>query len=303
MPLQFSILKTLAYFDIFDYPITQEEIMFFLDRETGDGELKMALSGLVKRGCIFRLGPFYSLQNNLSLKDRRARGNNYARNLLQVAGRISCMLYQFPYVRGIGISGSLSKNFADEHADIDYFIITRSNRLWIARTFMHLYKKWTFVTGRQHLYCMNYYIDEEALKIEEKNIFTAIELITLIPVCGNGKLTDFFAANDWVTTFLPRYSHRARTADNVRNSFFKRGVEWCLNNRLGDLLDDLFRKITARRWAKKEALGIRTAKGFSMSLKTGKHFSRPNPEMLQKKILTVYSDKLSVLNAKWNELN
>ena len=33
---------------------------------------------------------------------------------------------------------------------------------------------------------MNYYIDEEALQISDKNIYTAVEVVTLVPVCGNG---------------------------------------------------------------------------------------------------------------------
>src|SRR2546430_6574247 len=87
--------------------------------------------------------------------------------------------------------------------DIDFFIITSANRLWIARTCMHLFKKLTFLTGRQHWYCMNYYIDEEALNIEEHNIFTATELITLLPVCGNGTMQRFFQMNSWVSVYFP----------------------------------------------------------------------------------------------------
>jgi hypothetical protein len=85
----------------------------------------------------------------------------------------------------------LSKNFADERADIDYFVVTKANRLWIARTLMHLFKKLTFLVGKQHYFCMNYFVDEEALTIQEKNLFTAVEVATLIPVCGNGSMESF----------------------------------------------------------------------------------------------------------------
>jgi len=55
---------------------------------------------------------------------------------------------------------------------------------------------------------MNYFIDEEALEIEEKNIFTATELITLLPACGNGGLVKIFRRQQLVTSFLPHYKHR-----------------------------------------------------------------------------------------------
>src|SRR5882757_6279954 len=293
MPLRPSILKVVAYFDLFSYPVSLEEIRYFLDREAPESGLKSAIEALVAEKCLFRTGEFYSLQNNPLLAGRRIKGNRHADELLVIADKISRFLYQFPYVRGVGISGSLSKHYADEDADIDYFVITQRNRLWIARTLMHLFKKWSFLRGRQHWYCMNYFIDEEALEIEEKNIFTATELITLLPACGNGGLVRFFDANDWVTSFLPHYKDRpSATPANPPARFWKRTVEQLLNNPAGDRLDDFFRKLTSRRWNEKERRGALDGKGQRMSLKTDKHFSRPNPEMMQKRILTAYADKL-----------
>ncbi len=299
MPLRPSILKVVAYFDLFSYPVSPEEIRFFLEKESSEADLATGLEALVAEKKLFRMEKFYSLRNDPWLAERRVRGNRHAEELLLIADKTSRFLYQFPYVRGVGISGSLSKNYADEDADIDYFIITGSNRLWIARTLMHLFKKWSFLRGRQHWYCMNYFIDEQALEIEEKNIFTATELITLLPVCGNGGLVRFFDANNWVTTFLPHYRHRTSvTPPNPPAGFWKRTLEKLLNNRAGDRLDDFFRSLTTRRWNKKEERGALDGKGHRMSLKTDKHCSRPNPEMLQKRVLNAYEDKLNALGLR-----
>src|SRR5882757_10031709 len=212
MPLRSSILKVLAYFDLFNYPVSAEEILFFLDQDVQAPELDRVLEALIAGKYLFRLDRFYSLRDDPRAAERRIRGNKHAAELLVIADRVSRFLYQFPYVRGIGISGSLSKHFADENADIDYFIITRSNRLWIARSFMHLFKKWSFLTGKQHWYCMNYYVDEEALEIKERNIFTATEMITLLPASGNGGLVKFFDANDWTAHYFPHYRTRQKEA-------------------------------------------------------------------------------------------
>src|ERR1700754_3946978 len=197
MPMKSSILKVLAYFDLFDYPVTTDEILFFMDKEVSLIDLKAELEALTHKGLLFPDGNFYALRQDPELAIRRIRGNHHADELLKIAARISRQLYLFPYVRGIGISGSLSKHFADEEADIDYFIITRKNRLWIARSFMHLLKKLSYLRGRQHHFCMNYYVDEASLEIKEKNIFTAMELFTLLPFSGNSGLVSFFDANDW----------------------------------------------------------------------------------------------------------
>ena len=297
MYLSSSILKVLAYFDVFSYPLTTAEIRFFLDRAAGFPEIEEALAGLVSERSIYQIDEFYALRDSQEIVTRRLKGNRRADSMLQVAEKGSRFLYQFPFVRGIGISGSLSKHFADEHADIDYFIITRSNRLWIARTLMHLFKKLTFLTGQQHCYCMNYYVDEAALEIQEKNLFTATELITLVAACGNGSLTRFFEANHWVEDWLPQYPTRPMTAPgHAKSGPVKRLLEWVFDNRAGDLLDNWLRRLTTRRWQQKESDGKLTDHGLPMSLKNDKHFSRPNPEMLQKKILSSYQDKLAQLS-------
>src|SRR5688572_22112099 len=164
---EISILRVLAYFDIFHYPLTKNEISQFLGKPFPEKDFGDILQQMVARETIFQYNDFYSLHNNPLLAPRRREGNLRAQKLLPKAFKIGRFLFHFPYVRAVCISGSLSKNFADEKADIDFFIITKANRLWLARTIMHLFKKLTFLTGHQHYFCMNYYIDEEALLIKE----------------------------------------------------------------------------------------------------------------------------------------
>jgi len=301
MPMKSSILKVLAYFDLFDYPVTTDEILFFMDKEVSLIDLKAELEALTHKGLLFPDGNFYALRQDPELAIRRIRGNRHADELLKIAARISRQLYLFPYVRGIGISGSLSKHFADEQADIDYFIITRRNRLWIARTLMHLFKKMNYLRNRQNWYCMNYYVDEEALEIKEKNIFTATEMITLLPASGNGGLVKFFDANNWTAHYFPHYRTRQKEAKGpVPTSFLKTSLENLLDNRWGDRLDDLLQRWTSRRWEKKELRGDRNEKGHRMSLQNEKHFSRPNPENFQQRVLGRYEIRLKELQIRWD---
>src|SRR5688500_15811004 len=184
MDLSGSILKTLLYFDLFDYPVSKAEISLFLEVPCKEAELEEGLRLLHDNQQIYLFDDFYCLRDEPALISKRKKDNLRAEKLLKKAVQISRFLYQFPFVRAVGISGSLSKNVADEKADIDYFIITATNRLWISRTLLHLYKKLTFLTGRQHFYCMNYFIDQDVYKIQEQNIYTAMEIVTLLPVCG-----------------------------------------------------------------------------------------------------------------------
>lgn len=287
-----SIIKALAYFDIFNYPLTLDEIHHFLDQTVSRDDVLLTLQQLVDDNRVFRMGSFYSLQQDLSLRARRTNGNHKAGILLTTGYKVGGFLFQFPFVRGIGISGSLSKNYADQNTDIDFFIITRANRLWLARTLMHLFKKLTFITGHQHLYCMNYYIDEEALCIDEQNIFTATELITLKPVCGNGTMDRFYNQNNWAGNYFPNQPVNKESIVLAKSGRLKRTVEWLLDNKIGNSLDNWLMRVTTRRWLKKEQLQKTNSHGIRMGLHTGKHFSKPNPEFFQRKVLDALDKRL-----------
>ncbi|HEY6062327.1 MAG TPA: hypothetical protein VIV35_01890, partial [Chitinophagaceae bacterium] len=287
--------ETLAYFDIFHYPLTGGEIRQFMPGITDQNFLEDCLYELQEEKAIFLAHGFYSIQNNPLLAHRRRQGNQWAEKLLAKALRIGRFLYQFPFVRAVGISGSLSKNYAGEKADIDFFIITKANRLWIARTLMHLYKKLTFLTGRQHFYCMNYYIDEKALLLEEKNIFTAIEIKTLLPVSGEQTMKSFFATNNWASEWLPACNYRRQEKTDPGVSVFKKIIEWMLGTKAGNQLENYLFNLTQNRWKRKVEKGKRNKKGQAMDLITGKHFARSNPGAFQEKVLALYEQKLAGL--------
>jgi len=290
-----SVLKALAYFDIFQYPLKKAEIRQFLDRPISDARLEIILQELVTDGLIFKYYDMYSLQDNPILACKRIEGNLRAASLLPKAQKIGKFLFRFPFVRGVGVSGSLSKNYADEKADIDFFVITKANRLWIARTLMHLFKKLTFLGGREHFYCMNYFVDEEALLLSDQNIFTAIELKTLLPVSGNPAVQEFFLSNLWADEWFPECPFRQQSEKPSRYIGLKYFFEWCCNNSLGNRLDNLLQKLTDKRWKRKQARGKRNNKGLMMGLVTDKHFARSNPGAFQEKVLEMYKERIDHL--------
>jgi len=290
-----NILATLAYFDLFNYPLTRAEIYLFLQNKYDYDFFDDALESLLLSGDIFLFDKFYTLHNDHYLVVHRLTGNKKADELIKIALRVGELLIRFPYVRGIAISGSLSKNYADEKSDIDLFVITAKNRLWIARTFMHCLKKLTFVVKKEDYFCMNYYIDEQQLEITEKSIYTAIEVGTLIPLQGDVIFEKFYAANLWIKNFIPNKIMRVSSAKTVKSFAFKSFVEWMLNNRVGNAIDNMLLHITTSRWSKKTRLNKQNNHGLLLSLKTGKHFAKPDPVNFQSILLARYDRKLKQL--------
>jgi len=288
-----NILATLAYFDIFKYPLTSGEIYLFLKNKYDQNDFELALKYLVAGQSIYQFSNFYTLRNDHELIVRRYNGNQKAAELIKIAAKVGDVLIKFPYVRGIAISGSLSKNFADENSDIDLFIITAKNRLWIARTLMHAFKKLTYLVNKQDYFCMNYYIDEDQLEIKEKTIYTAIEVVTLIPLQGDTVIEQFYAANSWTREYLPNKIMRISSAKPLKPSLFKQLFEKILDNRLGNAIDNILMKITAGRWLKKTESKKLNSKGAIMSMDTGKHYAKPDPGNFQAKLLEQYQQKIS----------
>ena len=228
---------------------------------------------------------FYSLRNTDLLVRRRKEGVAKAKPLLRKAAGIARLLSALPFVRGVAVSGSLSKYFADEGSDIDYFIITARDRLWVARTCTHVLKKLSFLLGMQDYFCMNYYVDETSMEIPEKNVFTATEIVTLLPVTGPDAFRRFRRDNDWTEGYLPNHPGLAVAARAPSGNLLRRAVEWCLSGRAGRTLDDVLMRVTVRRWAAKARRGKRNARGGLMAMSAGKHFSKPAPGDFQAEVV------------------
>jgi predicted nucleotidyltransferase len=298
-----SILKTLAYFNIFNYPLRKDELFSFVDARYDRALLEEALYALCDAEVIHTIGEFYSLQKNIFLADRRRKGNERAIEKLKTARKIARLLYRFPFVRGVAVSGSLSKNYADKDSDIDFFIITKENRLWLARTLMHLFKKLSFILGKEHWLCMNYYIDESALEIKEKNVFTAMEVITLLPMYGNRTFKDFFIANKWAKSYFPVFYPKVNSADDISKGAIQSLVEAIFNNRFGHFLDRLLMKGTLKRWKKKTETHQRSYSGELMALDGNVHYAKPDPSNFQQKILLRIERETEAMMLRWESVN
>src|SRR5580658_8681164 len=94
-----SVLSTLAYFDLFNYPLTRAEIYLFLQHKFNYDTFDAALECLLLNGNIFLFDKFYTLHNDHYLVVRRLEGNKKAEELIKVALRVGELLIRFPYVR------------------------------------------------------------------------------------------------------------------------------------------------------------------------------------------------------------
>jgi hypothetical protein len=300
-----SILKTLLYFDIFHYPLTASEIFSHLTtNHVAPDYVVRELDRLSNQSIIYRVFDFFSVHNNPALGSRRVKGNLMALKSLSLAKKKALFISKFPFVRAVMASGSLSKDYMDEQSDLDFFVITQPNRLWIARMLLVLYKK-IFLFNSHKYFCINYFIDEHHLGIEEKNIFTATELATVIPLYGKEYYLGLMKANDWLKNYLP--NHTPRSVENVsvtELSWVKRQLESIINSVGADKLERTFMNLLASRWKKRYQLAY-SKSDFEVAFKTKEYVSKGHPNNHQRKVLDIYQQKLkefgNKLNINWDE--
>jgi len=298
-PLKKSIIRTLAYYDIFSYPLTADEIYYSLDENhTTPEEVKKELESLHSNQLIQFKGKFYLLNNDDSYIRRREAGNELAVKRLKTARRVSGFISRFPFIRGILLSGSISKGFMEEDSDIDYFVITHPNRVWFSRLMLMLFKK-IFLLNSKRIFCINYFVDSENMEIQEKNIFTATELVTLLPTFGRDIYEELYKKNTWVKQFFPNYPKRdIREVLDRKNGVIKSLLERILGSKLGDKIDDFamalfdkFNKTKYKDYDKEE---------FKIAFKSSKKESKHHPKFFQKKVLQEFEKKIKSLEERLN---
>jgi hypothetical protein len=191
-----GIMKVLLYSDVFLYPLTQEEILQRHPlKNVTIKEIEDGLLELKEQQIIFQIKGFYTLHNNPENIEKRLKANLLAERYLKKSKQIVSILKYFPFVRGIFLSGSISKNYIDENSDIDYFVITKANYLWITRCLFVLFRR-VGLMGSRKLFCFNYMIDDEHLQTEHQGIYIATEIATLIPMYQDGIHEEFLNANN-----------------------------------------------------------------------------------------------------------
>jgi predicted nucleotidyltransferase len=283
-----AILKTLQYFHYFKHPLYPEEIFRFLGTDISIKALLSLLGEMVADGMIYTHRNYYMLQDDETLVGRREEGAWRAQQLMTKAYNSARLIARFPFVKSVCISGSLSKGYANEKSDIDLFIITDEKRLWICRTFLHLFKKFTFVLGREHSFCMNYFIDESRLHIEEQNIFTATELATLLPVYNKATHGELISANKcWLVKTFPNacWDDETPCITEDHNSFMRSIAEGLLNVLMPRQVNLLLMKLTDSWWRYKWNRRNYPMHEYDLAMKTKWYVSKNHPLNYQKKVL------------------
>ncbi|MBL7802667.1 MAG: hypothetical protein JNL02_02950 [Saprospiraceae bacterium] len=296
-PTEYAVLRTLHYFAIFRHPLQADEVLGYINLPlTTQEDVTSALRELEERDLVFCFDGYYQVENNPEWLSARLASNRRAEQFMPMARRMSRFIGGFPFVRSVFVSGSLSKGCMAPDGDIDFFIITHPGRLWLARTLLVIFKK-IFLFNSHKYFCINYFIDTDHLEIEEKNIYTATETVTLLPMYGPEWADPFRAANEWAWQYYPHFQQKETEAmSRQKNSRVKRWAEWLLGSRLGDWLDRRAMHLTVMYWQRKFSHYDRG--DYGVALKSRRYVSKHHPLFFQKKVLNELHDRMNGIDCQ-----
>lgn len=248
--IESAILSTLLYFDIFDYPLSRDQLYFYLMYVKPERfEFERVLDELLADGKICATAGWHHLPGHEALIHKRQEGENHARRLWSMAYEAAGRMRHLPFVRGIYLSGDLSKGVAGHDSDIDFFIITARRRVWTCKMFLAVFRR-IRRNNPDKLLCFNYLLSESHLDLEERNLFTAAEVIGLAPLYGLRVFRRFLRHNEWVAGYFPRYRRAPKEEYCIYHGHSRRQkwAEFFFRNPLADALEFLLPRIWRLAW-------------------------------------------------------
>jgi hypothetical protein len=291
--LHWAILKTIAYADIFDYPVTLPEIhRYLIDTEASLSEVEATLHSLVaETHTLWICEPYYGLAGHEHTFAIRQQRSQHAQSLWHVAARYGQWISRLPFVRMVAVTGSLAVDNVPKTGDIDYLVVTAPNRLWLARLLIIGLVR--VAKTRGVTLCPNYLISENALHFDQQNLYTAREIVQMIPLSHLDTYQQLREVNRWADDYFPNAETApANAIAEDRQSFSRRGwqlLEWVLSTPVGAWIDDW----EMRRKMRKLQAGDNLAEAqFSKDWCKG-HF-----EGHQQRILNAYRTRLDTLAAR-----
>ncbi len=177
-----AIWRTLAYVDLFDYPLTAVEIHRYLEGIPASlAAVQHALAHSPQlAGQLLCHAGFYSLPGRSAVFAIRQQRQQQAQRLWSAARRYGALIARLPFVRLVAVTGSLAMSNVAAEADIDYFIVTENGRLWLARALVIGVVR--LAARRGVVLCPNYFVAESALALPEHSLYTARELAQMVPL-------------------------------------------------------------------------------------------------------------------------
>lgn len=233
--LEQSIIKTLCWFSVFEYPITSFEIHKWLLEPKRPFDLSdvcrvLETSEWLKK-YVWQKSGFFGLKlidgKTVESDDwilKRQKGYLDTVKKMRVLKHVGIYFQLFGSVRMVSAVNSIAWSQTQPKSDIDLFVVTKPNSIWFTRFWMVL----PFVilnarpmgqdsnlrSGKQ-VFCFSFFLSEDSLsmkqmQLDDEDYYLPLWIKSMIPILDRRQmLRKIRLENSWINKYIPNAQFRS----------------------------------------------------------------------------------------------
>lgn len=236
-----AITATVAYFDIFDFPLTDWEIYKYLwcdGWQGGNGYLHIRQT--LQRGVpqLEAAEGFYYLRGRGEIVALRKERQVLASKKQRRARLAARLLGLLPFIEGVAVCNSLAYDNVNRDSDIDLFIIASAGKLWTARfwanSLLQILRLRPTPARKRDTICLSFWVSAASLNLRRylvaNDVYFAYWLRQLVPLYDRTQVFErLTASNAWLGNYLNTiFTARPGQLRRVQPGLISRAGKRCL---------------------------------------------------------------------------
>lgn len=215
-----AIVQTIAYFNLFDYPLTSLEVYKWLyQKKSKYSDVLFALQELTDDGQLVERDGFYCLVGREEIVAIRLSRYVLAEKKYRIALRAAQFIQLVPFITFVGVCNNVGFNNGSEKSDIDFFIVAKAGRLWLARLLVTIVVSILGIRRHKELItdrvCLSFYVADTHLDLRDialrpLDVYLLYWLATLWPLYDRaGVYRQLLDQNAALLSHLPNFYHNS----------------------------------------------------------------------------------------------
>lgn len=220
-----AILRTILYADIFNFPLTVDEIWRYCitPKKLSRSDVRKTVADLCRTKILIEKDKFITVFDKSKNIQKRIKNKEILLRKDVIAKNATSILSEIPSIMFIGISGSLAARDSHEDDDIDLFIIAQEKYMWVTRGLSLAVlsraglRRSRGIKHEKDTICLNMFLSSNALTFPKsrQDMYTAREIAQIKPLFQRRDMYQrFLNANTWSNSYLAN-SFSMRTEEFV----------------------------------------------------------------------------------------
>jgi hypothetical protein len=207
-----ELIATVAWFSLFDYPLTATELQLYWPSQLSWSELQNIISNLPP--TISTRQGFYFLTGQDQLISERRRRYNYSDRKAKKTLWFARLASLIPWVQNVAMANLMGAHNLRDNGDIDLLIITSPRRLWLTRLLLAgSLKILNLRPDSQHsrdTFCLSFLVSSDHLDLRQlrwqPDPYFRYWLAGLRPLVNRSQTYEqLISANNWLLDELPNW--------------------------------------------------------------------------------------------------